>query len=116
MRDGWIASPTLIREGTAPRVISIVSGCGDYGRQPNAVVLWRGFTSATPRPRHELCGVPFWVPFHNVVTRDPNSAAASEPTPSHSITGVLAFAEERLIGHDRVVRMECPLVLDVGLI
>jgi hypothetical protein len=55
MRDGWIASPTLIREGTAPRVISIVSGCGDYGRQPNAVVLWRGFTSATPRPRHELC-------------------------------------------------------------
>lgn len=25
MRDGWIASPTLIREGTAPRVISIVS-------------------------------------------------------------------------------------------
>jgi hypothetical protein len=56
------------------------------------------------------------VPFHNVVTRDPNSAAASEPTPSDSITGVLAFAEERLIGHDRVVRMECPLVLDVGLI
>jgi len=61
-------------------------------------------------------GVAFWVPFHNVVTRDPNLAATSEPTPSDSITGVLAFAEERLIGHDRVVRMECPLVLDVGLI
>jgi hypothetical protein len=84
------------------------------------ILLWERQSALVPHAisnylvlRH---GVPFWVPFHNVVTRDPNSAAASEPTPSDSITGVLAFAEERLIGHDRVVRMECPLVLDVGLI
>src|SRR5438067_9245286 len=44
------------------------------------------------------------------------SAAASEPTFAHGIAGVLAFAEEFFICHDRLVWMKSPPVLHVGLI
>src|ERR1700719_2486506 len=44
------------------------------------------------------------------------SAAASEPTASDGVAGVLALAEELLVAHDRLVRMQRPPMLHVGLI
>jgi hypothetical protein len=44
------------------------------------------------------------------------SAAALEPALAHGVPGVLAFAKEFFVAHDRLVRMKSPPVLHVGLI
>src|SRR5437868_12982348 len=44
------------------------------------------------------------------------STAASEPAFSHRVAGLLAFAEELHIGHDRLTRMVGPPMRDVGFV